>query len=298
MARWYDKVRSWWTGEEPWEEEGPYIDVTPETEEGTTPEGFSLTRQRFIARLRKGSKRDQQIAALQAGYTELLELIRAIRGHLDNQAQSQDKLLNMLQHLPDAVDGLKGVGRTTEQQAEVLELLRKQLESSVDHDDKLVDSMNRFNETLAVMDQTSRSSAETMSRLTDRTRDSEEQLRGMLERSEKRLVALISVLGVVTLLVVAAGIYFGVTARKGVEYTPSAVPDIVRAPAVATVASVSASPQEDLASGLALGFEPDAEGEDVRGESVEPVADAAEEELEEPVAPSASRRGFLFFRRR
>ncbi|MBN1270321.1 MAG: hypothetical protein JXB04_12090 [Kiritimatiellae bacterium] len=287
MTKWYDAIRSLWAPGKTAGEGGDYIDVEAEEAKQAVPGRLASAKDRFLTRLRKGSKRDQQIAALQLGYNEMLGLIRSIRGHLESQTQAQGRLLETLDHLPDAVESLKSVGRSSEQQSEVLQLLRRQLESSVGHDEKLIDSMNRFNQTLELMDQTSRNSAQTMTRLAERTRESEDLLGGILERSEKRLMVVIGLLAVLTLVVAGSGLYLGIAA-----YRARSAPGETPAPVAITEHAISGlAPEPAVEEPVTESSEPE---EVLDEEYAEP---AYEEPSEEVTPPPRARRRFLFFRR-
>ncbi len=108
-------------------------------------------RQHLFARFRRESKRDRQLAVLTDGYQQLLGLMSSIQMHLESQTQNQKHLANAMEQLPDVADGLKKMGSAAEQQTEVMGLMREQLGSSVQHDQQLVNSMKRFNRTLATM---------------------------------------------------------------------------------------------------------------------------------------------------
>lgn len=167
----------------------------------------------WLAKWRAPKRREQQLATLQEGFNELVELTRSIREHMNQQVQTQKTLLDMMEHIPGAVEGLKSVGKATEQQTETLDLLRKQLEAAARNEDHLVASMQHFNKTLTLMDDMSQRTSQTVSSMADRTRESEDLLRSILERSERRLVYTIVTLVIVTLSVLGAGLYFGLGGR-------------------------------------------------------------------------------------
>ena len=50
------------------------------------------------------SRRKQQAVAMQNGYLEMVDLIRAIRAHLDRQENVQTSVLAMLEKVPGAQD--------------------------------------------------------------------------------------------------------------------------------------------------------------------------------------------------
>jgi hypothetical protein len=191
-----------------------YIDITPGAVDKAKPP--AVQRETWFSRWRPGSKRDRQIAWLQAGYSETLDLMRSIRQHLDRQEDIQVKMANVLDRLPESMDGLKSVNKAAEQQVVVLGLLRQQIEANVHHDQKLVESMDNFNQTLGLMDETSRNSGRTVTDLIEKAKNSEALLREVIERSERRFVYM-TTLFVVVIVAAAAAFYFFGTGVQGVR---------------------------------------------------------------------------------
>ena len=182
----------------------------------------------WLTRWRAPKQQARQLATLQEGFNELVGLTRSIREHMDQQSQTQRTLTELLTHVPDAVAGLKQVGQATQQQTETLDLLKKQLEASARNEGHMVESMQKFNQTLQVMDNLSKSTSQTVTTMADRTRDSEEMLRAVLERSERRLVYMIVGLMVLTVTVLGVGLYVGLSPRDPAP-TPPAMPTIEEA---------------------------------------------------------------------
>ena len=188
------------------------IDITPGSEDKSTAPP-AVQKETWLSRWRPSSKRDRQIAWLQAGYSETLDLLRSIRQHLDRQEDVQVKMANVLDRLPESMEGLKSVNKAAEQQVVVLGLLRQQIEAGVQHDQKLVESMNKFNETLGLMDETSRNSGRTVTDLIEKAKNSESLLREVIERSERRFVWVTMSFALVVMLAAAAFFYFGTGGR-------------------------------------------------------------------------------------
>jgi hypothetical protein len=184
----------------------------------------------WLARWRAPRQQTRQLATLQDGFNELVGLTRSIREHMETQALTQRTLVEMMEHLPGAVEGLKSVGTATQQQTETLNLLKQQLEAAARNEDHLIDSMRSFNKTLTMMDSMSKSTTATVKSMAERTRDSEEMLRGLLERSERRLIYMIVTLMVVTVGVLGVGLYVGLGGHAGTEPVPVVAPAEVEAP--------------------------------------------------------------------
>jgi hypothetical protein len=223
-----------------------YIDITPGP--GEKPKAPpAVQKETWLSRWKPGSKRDRQIAWLQAGYSETLDLMRSIRQHLDRQEDVQVKMANVLDRLPESMDGLKSVNKAAEQQVVVLGLLRQQIEANVHHDQKLVESMDKFNQTLGLMDETSRNSGRTVTDLIGKAKDSEALLREVIERSERRFIFVTTLFVLVIVAASAAFYYVGPGARGNVAATAYSLPMSATSPsdgnqAVIEEVSISEAP--------------------------------------------------------
>lgn len=147
--------------------------------------------------------RAEQIALLQEGYQQMLELARAVRTHLERQAEVQEKMLNVLERLPSSLDTIRQLGEGARQQTAVLETINDNLKKAAEEDRHLAEGLDRFGRILGQMEETSRGTARTVSRLMEQARESEELLRDLVVRSERRVTYLVTLLSVITVL--AAG---------------------------------------------------------------------------------------------
>ena len=141
------------------------------------------------------SRKKQQAVAIQNGYLEMVDLIRAIRCHLDRQENVQTSLLSMLEKVPDVM----------ERQQEVMTIFKQQLENGMENNRRLTDSMGNLNNTLASMDESQRASSRTVTDLIHRSRESEQLLREVMRRAERRMTILLVIF---FLLVIGMGFYF------------------------------------------------------------------------------------------
>jgi hypothetical protein len=101
----------------------------------------------------------------------------------------------MLEKVPGAMD----------RQHEVMTMFKQQLESGMENNRRLTDSMGNLNHTLSAMDESQRASTRTVTDLIHRSRESEQLLREVMRRSERRMTALVIFF---FLAVVALGFYF------------------------------------------------------------------------------------------
>lgn len=86
------------------------------------------------------SQKKQQLAALQEGYNEMLELSRSIRDHLESQQSLQGKVSEALEQVPEAVSHLRQICRTAEHQNSAISTL---VESTCKTQEMLHDAMRR-----------------------------------------------------------------------------------------------------------------------------------------------------------
>lgn len=218
-----------------------YIDITPgSADKAKAPP--AVQKENWLSRWRPGSKRDRQIAWLQAGYSETLDLMRSIRQHLDRQEDVQVKLANVLDRLPESMEGLKSVNKAAEQQVVVLGLLREQIQANVHHDQKLVESMDKFNQTLGLMDETSRNSGRTVTDLIEKAKSSETLLREVIERSERRFIFVTTLFVAVIVAAAAAFYYFGPGARGTAAAPAYSLPMSTTSQAAIEEVSISVAP--------------------------------------------------------
>ena len=172
------------------------------------------------------SRKKQQTVAMQNGYLEMVDLIRAIRSHLDRQENVQTSVLAMLEKVPGAMD----------RQHEVMTMFKQQLENGMENNRRLTDSMGNLNNTLAAMDESQKASSRTITDLIHRSRESEQLLREVMRRSERRMTALVIFF---FLAVVALGIYFvRIPRRAAPAPKPAAVAPAQAAPAAEQPISV------------------------------------------------------------
>jgi hypothetical protein len=218
-----------------------YIDVPPGSgDKSKAPP--AVQKETWLSRWRPGSKRDRQIAWLQAGYSETLDLMRSIRQHLDRQEDVQVKMANVLDRLPESMDGLKSVNKAAEQQVVVLGLLRQQIEANVHHDQKLVESMDKFNQTLGLMDETSRNSGRTVTDLIEKSKSSETLLREVIERSERRFI-FVTTLFVLVIVAAAVAFYYSGPSPRGTVAAPAySLPVIASSQSAIEEISISEAP--------------------------------------------------------
>ena len=259
-------------------------DAPPQDSPAETDLSLSQPRQRLLTRLFPGrARRDQQLQALQSGYLDMLKTMQSISDHLEQQAQNQQQLAQALVHFPEAVDGIRGIGKATQQQTEalahqteVLDLVKSQLVSSARQEEQVIGTMNNLNQTLRVMDETSQETNSTISGLVDRSRESETHLHDLMERSEQRMARLTTFMGAVALLAIVFAAYAFISMQAAVRHAPEPAPATP-----ATQPAEPAPPPEDPADPPA---EAAGDADAIPADSTGLFDDAAEPMVEEDVA--------------
>ncbi len=204
----------------------PESDLLPPEPAGafSVPPPVPQKKPGFLRRLFT-SRKKQQAVAMQNGYVEMVDLVRAIRSHLDRQETVQTRVLAMLEKVPDAM----------ERQHEVMTIFKQQLENGMENNRRLTDSMGNLNNTLSAMDESQKASSRTITDLIHRSRESEQLLREVMRRAERRMTILLVVF---FLLVVGLGFAFA-------RWQPRAAKPA--APAKAAVAADAAKTAEPVA---------------------------------------------------
>lgn len=77
----------------------------------------------------EGESREATIAQLRRGYTELVDTMKAVRGHLDEQSQQSRRMLEVMQVMPDL---LRAIPEQTRNQTRLLEAIH----ANIDHQNR------------------------------------------------------------------------------------------------------------------------------------------------------------------
>lgn len=225
-------------------------DVMDEHGAMTVPPPVPQREPGFFRRLFMTRKKRQSLA-VQNGYLEMVDLIRAIRSHLDRQETVQTRVLTMLEKVPD----------TMERQHEVMSLFKQQLENNMENDRQLTDSMGRLSGTLDTMNDAQKASSRTITDLIGRSRETEQLLREVMRRAERRMTFLIIFF---ILLVIGVGgylIHWQNRSPGSTVQAESAVATGAREPAEAWPASAGKQPEAEAEPEIVT--EPDTPAEPV-----------------------------------
>lgn len=138
----------------------------------------------------KPSKREQQIATLQSGYVELMEVNRSIREYMDQQVLAQQRLLSAIEQLPEAAQRLEHVSNAVDQQTASLESIREQLGTHQQESREASSAVHGLGETVAQVDQSTKLATERMEALTGKVNAQEQLYRDSFQRLRRNLFVL------------------------------------------------------------------------------------------------------------
>ena len=220
----------------PGREEPSVLGRLERLDDGVGKESPPVPRWKFWKR---PSKREQQLDTLRQGATEMVDLMRSIRDHLEAGGGNIDRdgILKSLSPLPTAVESLKSMSDRQAETGRTLEGLHKTLEQRANRDGLLLRSLNRMgttmshveetfgqlDRTLSGMDQSNQTTARNMELLGDRVadtgqfmnesfaqlRDAEREFTSYISRSTRRSgIAMVAVCSLLVISVLAVAFMF------------------------------------------------------------------------------------------
>jgi hypothetical protein len=215
------------------------IDVTATQAEGLADEvrGSSLNGE--VATELNGSPllpvhRKPTISELQRGYEEVVSLVHKIGDHLDAQTQRTERLVELMERLPEAIDALPEVHRqnarlldalsehlargrqrdetmsetlgklseSSVHQTEVLGLLQQQFDSSTRAAEQMTVTLGGFTGALGELSENHQRSTEVLKGLMRTTGEREARIIEMMSRTQKWLIGLMMGVGAVAVAAV------------------------------------------------------------------------------------------------
>jgi len=163
------------------------------------------------------------LSELQKNYAEVMELIRKVSTHLDEQSERSERLLAIAERIPEAIDALpelrtqnaeilvalrdaaEAARARDERAATTLDRLGDRLEEARESDRVLVGTMAEFRGTLREMADSSERTGATLSEMNQRNAAREQELTNILQLT-RRWITIATVVGVVLVMVATAAI--------------------------------------------------------------------------------------------
>lgn len=239
MSGWLRKIRG--GGSPVTGEVMEFRPVPPPPELHPRPRGGLLS-------LLPGAKRDAAIAELRRGYDEVILLTRSMRTHMERQGERGDRLLDIMERLPAALQALPETNRNqvrmleaiqvhleqygkqsgklneaiitmanaTRHQSQVLDAMHQQFEATRDNEQQHFESMNVMNSTLQRMSVSSDASVDTLRHISESGQRSEHRMADLIERNTQHMTKMMIASGVLIFIALSAVAYaIFVLSRKG-----------------------------------------------------------------------------------
>ncbi len=199
------------------------IDISRDDEFAVDDEVRDDTRRGPATLAPAPKSKGEMLAELQKNYSEVMELIRKVSNHLDEQNDRSIRLMEIAERIPEALDtlpelrtqnaeilvALKNAADDTrardERAAESLDLLVDRLEEGRESDRVLVGTMAEFRGTLREMADTNEKTGTTLSDMNQRNMAREQELHSILQLT-RRWITIATVVGVVLVMVATAAV--------------------------------------------------------------------------------------------
>jgi len=204
---------------------------------------------------RPRSKREQREAAilqLQQGYAEVVDTMHAMRSHMEQQSLRSDRLLGLMEGLPEVLrsipqtnakqttvlEAIEGQMRTqvestgqlstaltdlagaTRHQQDALGELHQQMHLSRQQGESLRDSLGILSETMEGVTDASRSNVEAMTGIAEEVRGNDRRFRELFHRSQKHTTVMAAVSWALALGALAISGYVAVMVARVAESVP------------------------------------------------------------------------------
>lgn len=166
--------------------------------------------------------RETALAKLQEGYDQVVDLLGNVRTHMEQQSQRSERLLTMLEGMPEAIktlpevtrnqtrtleaiqgnletqthhngrlaDALDGLSRTTEQHEQAMTAIGQQLDAGQQTSERMLDSFGALGGTLNQMSDSNEASADMLRRIAEQDSKAAEQVRELFLRNQKHMTTM------------------------------------------------------------------------------------------------------------
>lgn len=167
--------------------------------------------------------KNEIIADLQKNYAEVMELIRKVSNHLDRESERSERLMEIAERIPAALDTLpelraqneemllalrdaaSDAARRDEAASQTLERLGERMNEARESDQQLVGTMAEFRGTLREMADSSEKTGQTLSVMNERNAAREQELHNILQLT-RRWITIATIVGVILVMVATAAV--------------------------------------------------------------------------------------------
>jgi chromosome segregation ATPase len=170
-----------------------------------------------LAPITARNARPRTMNELQRGYDDVMSLVRKIGDHLDSQTERTDRMMSMMEHLPQAIDALpeinrqnarlldvlsdhltqtkereqalndtlRRLGESSDHHAEVLSVLQQQLDTNHRAAEQMTETLGSFREALVNLAETNNRSTNVLARITEAGNERESKLTLMFQQTQR-----------------------------------------------------------------------------------------------------------------
>ena len=228
---------------------------------------------------RRRNQKKNNLAQLQRGYEDVVDLMETCKAHMESQAQRADRLLELLEDLPEAlrvipessrqqarmIEGLQkhlegqsantekltqavtGLASATQQHERAMNAIQKQLDANQANGARMVESFSALGDTLGRIGAAHQSGNDLLNTMAETVKQSDDQMRELFNRNQRQttIMSVVSWTLAITALLVTG--YMGVK----ISQLPIGAPVAAAAPAVTDSAMAAANAAEPTAQAAA-----------------------------------------------
>lgn len=203
--------------------------------------------------LRRRASRERNLAQLQQAYEEVVELVHTLKQHMDAQSERSERLLTMMEGLPEALKSLPEANRNQTQTLQAIEghlkqqthhsegltqaiqglakaagnqehamgLIQQQLDAGQTSREQMHENFTALGETLRHMSESNQAATQLLTRLNDKHEQSDTHMQQMVARNQRQM----TVMSIVSwsLAIVALGVAAAVAISVGQQTSGVAV---------------------------------------------------------------------------
>jgi hypothetical protein len=206
---------------------------------------------------RSGNSRDSAIAKLEHGYNEVVDLLQSVRNHMETQSQRSERLVQIMEGLPDALrslpeasrnqarmletiesqierqtstsqkltTALEGLARSTEHHDQSLDAIQEHLAAGQHTGEKMLSSLSNLNGTLGALGESNHASTGLLRTLAERSRQTDEQVRELFHRNQKHMTIMSVVSWSLAIVALTVAGYVAVSVSR-LSSSPSPSPSL------------------------------------------------------------------------
>ncbi len=239
----------------------------------------------------QAASRDRAIAQLQGAYEEVVGLMSSIQQHMQAQSDRSERLLAMMEGLPEALKSLpeaqrnqtrtleaiqghlaeqsrhtagltqaiQGLAQAADTHERSMNIIQQQLDASQHNGEQILSSFSSLSETLGRMTDSSQAGTAVLQRLAERSEQSDDQVRRLFTRSQRQFTIMSVVSWALAILALGvAGLVAYAVAQQSFALAPAPTPattaTATTTPAPASAEAAGGGPASEPGGAAAAGI--------------------------------------------